>query len=194
VSIPVIRHRGILELSYSSQDVPACHDLHAHTDAKSSRPRWCSHMSSGTAELDASSRGRFSEPPEPQCSSCCSGVSCAGPHSSTPSTSTDPGPADRALRAVARHLPPARQCARRGGHLASLGARSGRDLTRPDSGPQTFETTHRQLALANLADLDPPRIVYLMLFSHPTPPERIAAARAFASTRQRELTPATARS
>jgi STE24 endopeptidase len=56
--------------------------------------------------------------------------------------------------------------------------------------PQTFETTHRQLALANLADLDPPQLVYLMLFSHPTPPERIAAARAFASLRERELAPA----
>jgi STE24 endopeptidase len=42
-----------------------------------------------------------------------------------------------------------------------------------------FETAHRELALANLADLDPPRFVYLLLFSHPTPPERIAAARAF---------------
>ena len=38
----------------------------------------------------------------------------------------------------------------------------------------------RRLALANLADLDPPRVVYLMRFSHPTPPERIAAARSFA--------------
>ena len=33
---------------------------------------------------------------------------------------------------------------------------------------------HRRLALANLADLEPPRPVYLLLFSHPTPPERIA--------------------
>ena len=33
-------------------------------------------------------------------------------------------------------------------------------------------------SLANLSDLDPPRLVYLLLFSHPTPPERIAAARA----------------
>jgi STE24 endopeptidase len=36
---------------------------------------------------------------------------------------------------------------------------------------------HRRLALANLADLDPPRLLYLLLFTHPTPPERIAAAR-----------------
>jgi hypothetical protein len=33
------------------------------------------------------------------------------------------------------------------------------------------------LALANLADLDPPHLLYVLLFTHPTPPERIAAAR-----------------
>ena len=43
--------------------------------------------------------------------------------------------------------------------------------------PETMERMHRRLALANLADLDPPRPVYLLLFTHPTPPERIAAAR-----------------
>jgi STE24 endopeptidase len=37
---------------------------------------------------------------------------------------------------------------------------------------------HRRLALANLADLDPPPLLYALLFTHPTPPERIAAARA----------------
>lgn len=31
---------------------------------------------------------------------------------------------------------------------------------------------------ANLSDLEPPLPVYLLLFSHPTAPERIAAARA----------------
>jgi Zn-dependent protease with chaperone function len=41
----------------------------------------------------------------------------------------------------------------------------------------TFESTHRRLALANIADLAPPRFFYLLWFSHPTPPERIAAAR-----------------
>jgi STE24 endopeptidase len=41
-----------------------------------------------------------------------------------------------------------------------------------------FEATHRLLATANLADLDPPRPVYLAFFGHPTPVERIAAARA----------------
>jgi STE24 endopeptidase len=43
---------------------------------------------------------------------------------------------------------------------------------------EVFETTHRRLALANLADLAPPRLAYLAWFSHPTPPERIAEARA----------------
>jgi STE24 endopeptidase len=42
---------------------------------------------------------------------------------------------------------------------------------------RTFEQMHRRLALANLADLDPPRLLYKLLFTHPTPPERIAAAR-----------------
>jgi len=48
------------------------------------------------------------------------------------------------------------------------------------SDPAAFEQMMRRLAGANLADLDPPRLVYAVLFSHPTPPERIAAARAFA--------------
>jgi len=45
-----------------------------------------------------------------------------------------------------------------------------------------FESVHRSLALANLADLDPPRPIYLALFSHPTPCERIAAARRLAAS------------
>ncbi len=48
------------------------------------------------------------------------------------------------------------------------------DLTRDLA---TFEATHRSLATANLSDLDPPRPVYLASFSHPTPVERIEAAR-----------------
>jgi len=43
-----------------------------------------------------------------------------------------------------------------------------------------FETAHRDLAAANLGDLDPPRSVYALLFTHPTAPERIAAGRAWA--------------
>lgn len=44
----------------------------------------------------------------------------------------------------------------------------------------TFEATHRSLATANLADLDPPRPIYLAWFSHPTPVERIESARSLA--------------
>jgi STE24 endopeptidase len=40
-----------------------------------------------------------------------------------------------------------------------------------------LEQMHRRLALANLSDLDPPPLLYTLLFTHPTPPERIAAAR-----------------
>jgi STE24 endopeptidase len=43
-----------------------------------------------------------------------------------------------------------------------------------------FEATHRLLATANLSDLDPPRPIYLAFFSHPTPGERIQAARRLA--------------
>jgi STE24 endopeptidase len=42
---------------------------------------------------------------------------------------------------------------------------------------QAFEQAHRRLAAANLADLDPPLPVYLLLFTHPTQPERIAYGR-----------------
>jgi STE24 endopeptidase len=55
--------------------------------------------------------------------------------------------------------------------------RSSLELTRD---PEAFESVHRRLARANLADLEPPRAIYALLFSHPTPPERIAAARAWA--------------
>jgi STE24 endopeptidase len=39
-----------------------------------------------------------------------------------------------------------------------------------------YEQTFRRLAASNLADLDPPKLVYLLLFTHPTPPQRLAAA------------------
>ncbi len=45
---------------------------------------------------------------------------------------------------------------------------------------ETFERTHVSLARSNLSDLDPPRTLYLATFTHPTPPERIAAGRAWA--------------
>jgi STE24 endopeptidase len=42
---------------------------------------------------------------------------------------------------------------------------------------EALEAMYRRLALANLADLDPPPLLYELLFTHPTPPERVAAAR-----------------
>jgi STE24 endopeptidase len=46
--------------------------------------------------------------------------------------------------------------------------------------PEAFESAHRELAASNLSDLDPPRPVYALLFTHPTAPQRIAAGRAWA--------------
>jgi len=42
---------------------------------------------------------------------------------------------------------------------------------------EAFVRAHTSLARKNLSDLDPPRLAYLMLFTHPTPPERLALAR-----------------
>jgi len=42
---------------------------------------------------------------------------------------------------------------------------------------EALEQMHRRLALVNLSDLDPPPLLYALLFTHPTAPERIAAAR-----------------
>src|SRR5947208_2014708 len=38
-----------------------------------------------------------------------------------------------------------------------------------------YASTFRRLAQTNLSDLDPPRLLYLLLFTHPTAPERLAA-------------------
>jgi STE24 endopeptidase len=43
--------------------------------------------------------------------------------------------------------------------------------------PAVFAAVHRRLALANLADLRPPKWLYYALFTHPTPPQRLAAAK-----------------
>jgi STE24 endopeptidase len=40
--------------------------------------------------------------------------------------------------------------------------------------PGAFARAHMELARRNLSDLDPPRLAYVLLFSHPTPPERLA--------------------
>jgi STE24 endopeptidase len=44
-----------------------------------------------------------------------------------------------------------------------------------------FERAHVELARSNLSDLAPPRLVYLLLFTHPPPPERLALGRAWAA-------------
>jgi STE24 endopeptidase len=51
------------------------------------------------------------------------------------------------------------------------------ELTRD---PSSVETMEQRLAATNLADVDPPRLEYVMFASHPSIVERIAAARAFA--------------
>jgi STE24 endopeptidase len=45
--------------------------------------------------------------------------------------------------------------------------------------PAAFDRAHVELARRNLSDLEPPRLVYVLLFSHPTPPERLATGRAW---------------
>src|SRR6478609_1067011 len=45
--------------------------------------------------------------------------------------------------------------------------------------PAAFARAHLELARRNLSDLQPPRLVYLLLFSHPTAPERLALGRAW---------------
>jgi STE24 endopeptidase len=45
--------------------------------------------------------------------------------------------------------------------------------------PEAFARAHVELARRNLSDLEPPRLVYLLLFSHPTAPERLALGRAW---------------
>jgi Zn-dependent protease with chaperone function len=49
--------------------------------------------------------------------------------------------------------------------------------------PAAFARAHVELARRNVSDLEPPRLVYLLLFSHPTAPERLALGRAWAEAR-----------
>jgi len=44
-----------------------------------------------------------------------------------------------------------------------------------------YERAHLGLARKNLGDLEPPRLAYWLLFSHPTTPERLAYGRAWAA-------------
>jgi STE24 endopeptidase len=70
-------------------------------------------------------------------------------------------------------LPPGAWLSRRWERAAD---RCSLDLTEE---PAAFARTHSQLARRNLSDLEPPRLVYVLLFSHPTPPERLAIGRAW---------------
>ncbi len=49
--------------------------------------------------------------------------------------------------------------------------------------PAAFARAHLELARRNLSDLEPPRLAYLLLFSHPTAPERLALGRAWVEAR-----------
>jgi len=49
------------------------------------------------------------------------------------------------------------------------------ELTRD---PRAYEQAFRRLTSTNLSDLDPPLLIYLFLFTHPTPAQRLAAAAA----------------
>jgi STE24 endopeptidase len=53
--------------------------------------------------------------------------------------------------------------------------------------PATFVAMQRRLAIQNIADLDPPAILYFFYASHPTTPERIAMARDYAHRHHIEL-------
>ena len=50
--------------------------------------------------------------------------------------------------------------------------------------PAAFAHAHTNLARRNLSDLDPPRPAYVLLFSHPTPPERLALGRGWEEARR----------
>jgi len=54
--------------------------------------------------------------------------------------------------------------------------RAALELTRD---PAAVEAVFRELAAANVADLVPPRLLHALFATHPTIPERIAAARSF---------------
>jgi STE24 endopeptidase len=49
--------------------------------------------------------------------------------------------------------------------------------------PAAFARAHLELARRNVSDLEPPRLVYVLLFSHPTAPERLALGHAWAEAR-----------
>lgn len=48
--------------------------------------------------------------------------------------------------------------------------------------PEAYAEAHRSLARANLSDLDPPRALYVLMFSHPTAPERLGTLTSWAES------------
>jgi STE24 endopeptidase len=64
-------------------------------------------------------------------------------------------------------------------HWERVADRCSLELTRD---LPSFERAHLALARKNLGDLAPPRLAYLLLFSHPTAPERLALGRAWAES------------
>ncbi len=70
---------------------------------------------------------------------------------------------------------------------AALSRRWERDADRCSldlsADPDAFARAHVGLARRNLSDLAPPRLAYVFLFSHPTPPERLALGAAWREAR-----------
>jgi STE24 endopeptidase len=62
-------------------------------------------------------------------------------------------------------------------------ARADRHALDLTGDPQQFIAMQRRLALTNVADVDPPRVLELLFATHPSTARRIAAARAWAAAR-----------
>jgi STE24 endopeptidase len=56
--------------------------------------------------------------------------------------------------------------------------------------PQTFVAMQRTLSISNLSDPKPATLIFWLFSNHPTPPQRIAIARAFARLQHEVVPPA----
>jgi STE24 endopeptidase len=72
----------------------------------------------------------------------------------------------------------------------SIEARADRHALDLAEQPNAFISVQQRLALTNVADLDPPALRQWFFGTHPTAPERIAAARAWAAERGLPVPPA----
>ncbi|MFF4648956.1 M48 family metalloprotease [Streptomyces sp. NPDC001380] len=102
------------------------------------------------------------------------------------------GAAGAADAADPRSLPLLAACAALAGALAGpprcavsrrLEARADRHALDLTGDPRAFAAMQRRLAVANVADVDPPRVLELLFATHPSAVRRIAAARAWESAR-----------